>query len=197
MNVLILIAGLIACASAVTLLARGMSASRLRTSETIGQIHEYGYTLPPDTGTQPKAGPLTRMFEGLVEALGSALSEHGRASGVRQDLLAAAMYNTSVARFMGYRAVAALGLTGVWLWICVAANVPTLLLVVGTALALFSGWWLPLSTVRRRAAERFERIEREMPDLMDLLVVTVESGMSFNASLKIATERLEGPLGDE
>ena len=197
MSMLILIAGLIACAGAVTLLTRGLSTSRLRTSETIGQIHEYGYTLPAETATTPTAGPLTRLLDSLVDAFGSALSERGNASGVRQELLAAAMYNTSVARFMGYRALAALTFTGVWIWVCAASSLPVLLLAVGTVVALICGWVLPLAMVRRRAEERFERIEREMPDLMDLLVVTVESGMSFNASLKIATDRLEGPLGDE
>jgi len=54
-----------------------------------------------------------------------------------------------------------------------------------------------MAVVRRRADDRLRQIEREMPDLMDLLVVTVEAGLSFNGSLKVATERLDGPLGDE
>ena len=32
---------------------------------------------------------------------------------------------------------------------------------------------------------------------MDLLVVSVESGLGFSSSMQLAAERFEGPLGDE
>jgi tight adherence protein C len=197
MSVLILIAGLVACAGAVTLLTRGLSASRLRTSETIGQIHQYGYTMPAEPLPAPSRGPLTSLLNRAVEFFGELLSERGAASNVRTELLAAAMYDTSVARFMGFRALLALGCGALWVWTASTLGYSLLVFVAGAAGAALAGWVFPLAVVRRRAQDRYERIEREMPDLMDLLVVTVESGMSFNASLKVATERLEGPLGDE
>jgi tight adherence protein C len=51
--------------------------------------------------------------------------------------------------------------------------------------------------VSRRARKRFERVERDLPELIDLLVVTVEAGMGFNGSMQITSQRLRGPLGDE
>jgi tight adherence protein C len=36
-----------------------------------------------------------------------------------------------------------------------------------------------------------------MPELIDLLVVTVEAGLSLGAALQLAGERMKGPLGDE
>lgn len=197
MSILILIAGLVACAGAVTLLTRSLSASRLRTSESIGQIHHYGYMTPAEALPAPGRGPLTALLNGVVEFLGELLSERGAASNVRTELLAAAMYDTSVARFMGFRALLALGCGGLMVWAATTLGYSLLVLVGGAVGAAVAGWVFPLAVVRRRAEDRFERIEREMPDLMDLLVVTVESGMSFNASLKVATDRLEGPLGDE
>ena len=41
------------------------------------------------------------------------------------------------------------------------------------------------------------RIDRGMPELIDLLVVTVEAGLSLSAALQLAGERMKGPLGDE
>src|SRR5688500_16964073 len=55
----------------------------------------------------------------------------------------------------------------------------------------------PLTYVRRRARYRLESIDRGVPDLIDLLVVTIEAGLGLGASLSVAAERLEGPLGDE
>ena len=36
-----------------------------------------------------------------------------------------------------------------------------------------------------------------LPELIDLLVVTLEAGVAFAAALQIAAERLQGPLGEE
>ena len=36
-----------------------------------------------------------------------------------------------------------------------------------------------------------------MPELIDLLVVTVEAGLSLSAALQLAGDRMKGPLGDE
>ena len=36
-----------------------------------------------------------------------------------------------------------------------------------------------------------------MPELIDLLVVTVEAGLSLSAALQLAGERMGGPLGEE
>jgi tight adherence protein C len=42
-----------------------------------------------------------------------------------------------------------------------------------------------------------ERVEEDLPELIDLLVVTVEAGLGFNGSLRVAAERFHGPLRDE
>ena len=111
--------------------------------------------------------------------------------------MAAAMYETSVVKFMGYRLLATIGAAALWLWASTTSGMPPALVLGGAVLAAGMGWVAPMAVVRRRADDRLQQIEREMPDLMDVLVVTVEAGLSFNGSLKVATERLEGPLGDE
>jgi tight adherence protein C len=51
--------------------------------------------------------------------------------------------------------------------------------------------------VRRRAESRLYRIDYDMPELIDLLVVTVEAGLSLTAALQLASRRMSGPLGEE
>ena len=41
------------------------------------------------------------------------------------------------------------------------------------------------------------RSTKALPALIDLLVVTLEAGVAFSGALKMAAERLTGPLGDE
>src|SRR4029078_4388479 len=55
----------------------------------------------------------------------------------------------------------------------------------------------PCFVVQRRAEGRLHRIDRAMPELIDLLVVTVEAGLSLSAALQLAGDRVRGPLGEE
>src|SRR5213076_2134921 len=59
------------------------------------------------------------------------------------------------------------------------------------------GWVVPGFLIQQRAEGRLFRIDRGMPELIDLLVVTVEAGLSLSAALQLAGERMQGPLGDE
>jgi tight adherence protein C len=82
-------------------------------------------------------------------------------------------------------------------WLTIAAGAAGALLIVLVAVMAPLGWMLPRIVVRRIAARRFERIDYELPELIDLLVVTVEAGLGFSASLRMAATRIEGPLGEE
>ena len=48
-----------------------------------------------------------------------------------------------------------------------------------------------------RARKRREQIERGLPDLIDLLVVTLEAGLSFPQSLRLAATKIKEPLASE
>ena len=51
--------------------------------------------------------------------------------------------------------------------------------------------------VDRKARARLDEIEYSLPELVDLLVVTIEAGIGFAGSMRIASQRLGGPLGQE
>ncbi len=62
---------------------------------------------------------------------------------------------------------------------------------------VFFGWMLPLVIIRRKARMRLQVIDRRLPDLIDLLVVTVEAGLGFGGALRLAADHVGGPLSDE
>jgi tight adherence protein C len=59
------------------------------------------------------------------------------------------------------------------------------------------GWRLPLIYLQRRGVGRALEIEREVPDLIDQIVVMLEAGVAFSSALQISAERLKGALGQE
>ena len=56
---------------------------------------------------------------------------------------------------------------------------------------------LPTYIVDSRGRKRREQIERALPDLIDLLVVTLEAGLSFAQSLRLAATKIKEPLASE
>ncbi len=194
--IIILLLGLLLVAIAVALVSRGLIASRLRTADTLGRIGRYGF-----------AGPGEIQVEGLRGFVDSAASAVGlllttrlnlvNEARLRKLLISAGMYGTSARMLIGYQLLCGVALPVIWIWIGVAGGMSTTLVVLGAIFAAGIGWVTPSFVVQRRAENRLYRIDYAMPELIDLLVVTVEAGLSLSAALQLAGERLKGPLGDE
>jgi len=113
---------------------------------------------------------------------------------IRDQLIAAGLYTISPRTVIGYRLLATVLLPAL---VYVAFGVHSLSGVLMVALAAFAGWILPLTIVQRQARQRVDTIDRSLPDLIDLLCVMVEAGLSFPASLRMAAEQFGPPLSDE
>ena len=61
----------------------------------------------------------------------------------------------------------------------------------------FLGWFSPKYFVKRCERQRIELVDREVPELVDLLVTTVEAGVAFAGGLQLAARGIRGPLGEE
>lgn len=69
----------------------------------------------------------------------------------------------------------------------------TILVVLFTAIGFFG----PDALLSGRGRKRQEEIRRSLPDTMDLLTISVEAGLSFNAALAQVTKHTPGPLSEE
>ena len=106
------------------------------------------------------------------------------------------MYQTSVASFVGKRILSVSAGLSLLILLSLGGRLDTRSFF-GAALAAVMGWYLPYVRVQRRARLRVEQIDREVPELVDLLVTTVEGGVGFAAGLQLASRSIEGPLGQE
>lgn len=73
---------------------------------------------------------------------------------------------------------------------------PKLLLmsiVVGAVLGILG----PRMFLQRRIATRLHGIQRQLPDVLDLLTVAVEAGLGFDAACDKVVEKMNGPIPDE
>ena len=182
------------CGLAVAALARAFALPRTRVATRLDELTAYGFAGPAGASHQPHASK--GLIGPLAETIGAFLVARVRAGTeeeLRGHLLAAGMYNMSPRALVGYRALAAiaLGLLGTLL----AATAPMKVLLA--LLFGLCGWILTLTYVRRRGAARATSIDRELPNVIDQVVVTLEAGVGFSSSLKLAADRLSGPLGEE
>ena len=196
---LVLILGLSLIATAVVLVLRSFALGRAERRQTLDQIALYGFR-----STAPAAeesADLQSAFEELATATGEKALAHfdglrAGERGARALLASAGMYETSVASFVGSRILAALLGPVLVVLLSVVGGFSLRLVIIGAVMTLM-GWRLPLVRVQRRARHRIERIDREVPELVDLLVTTVEGGVGFAAGLQLASRSIEGPLGQE
>jgi tight adherence protein C len=64
-------------------------------------------------------------------------------------------------------------------------------------LAIVAGWFGPDILLSRAGRLRQERIERDLPDFLDILAVTVRAGLGYRSALQRVAESLGGPAGEE
>ncbi|HED23803.1 MAG TPA: type II secretion system F family protein, partial [Firmicutes bacterium] len=70
-------------------------------------------------------------------------------------------------------------------------------MVLIVLLLTFIGLFLPVGVINSRGEARQKTIRRALPDMLDLLLVSVEAGLGFDMALKKVTQQMPGPLSEE
>lgn len=139
-------------------------------------------------------GPLARWFV----QVGHRFSTDDRVQRLRRRLdLAGNPAGWDADRLLGLKAFGALAgsVTGAASGFVLGAGVGrSLLLPVAAGLL---GWALPSLWLLHLAQSRSQRIRRDLPDAMDLLTITVEAGLAFDAALAQVARKTAGPVAEE
>lgn len=187
--------GVLLMAVAGGLLARTFALSRLRTTAQLKQIDTYGFkTDVPDAAAAPVSGA---PFSALAARVGRATAGTGwRAPLEGRSLRAAGLYSLTAEAFHGYRVMCAIGMPLLLLVMVSAGGVGALQLALVASSAGLC-WVAPAMLVRSRARRRMNEIDRSLPELVDVLIATLEAGLGFAGSLQLVADRFAGPLGQE
>jgi tight adherence protein C len=198
---LLFLVGILLVGLAGALAWRAILTPRVRVALQMREIETYGFR-PVDGDAQAAAlagSPVLGDSRGVAERIGHfTMRRVPRLKALeRRELLAAGMYNTTPETFHGYRVLAAFGVPGLVVAMMLASgSVNTLLVLMIVAMAAIL-WYLPVTSVRRRGENRVDQIDRDIPELIDVLIATIEAGLGFGASLQLVADRFDGPLGDE
>jgi len=185
------------CGTAIAAAAWGYAQPRTRALARVREIEAYGFQ--GDARARPgRAERRPSLFLAIGARIGTLL-DHGRMhqyeEWMRRRLVAAGKYDIASRTVVGLQFFA-----GFTVGLLVAVSSPggnlagNLMLTICSA-AIF--WLAPLGYVHGRAARRLDQIERQVPDLIDMLVVTLEAGLGFGASMEASSTRMRAPIGDE
>jgi tight adherence protein C len=179
-------------AASVGLVAHAINLPRVRVQGSLAQIEDYGFE--GDTHIEEpvteRRSPIVAVGAGVMRRVGGkTLAEQ------RRLLMSAGLYEITAEKFVGYRVAGAVGVPLIMAQVASSGSALTGIFVL--AFGALVGWRLPQIVVANRAKQRLVKIDRSMPELVDLLVVGVESGIGFNGAIRAAASRVDGPLGHE
>jgi tight adherence protein C len=194
---LVLILALLLAGTAVALAARAALLPRIRADRNVGRIAAYGYA---GGETAVEAPERKAVLPRIAAGIGEVFQRQGtseRQNEIRKLVRAAGFWEMNPAAILGYRILGTALLGSCALYLSTKGGWSPFMVMVTTVYAVVLGWIGPRFGLKARARRRTERIELDLPEMIDLLVVTLEAGVGFTGALTRSTDRLTGPLGDE
>jgi len=185
---------------AVSLMVAG--AVRPRFAVVRGRIDDY--LVSPE-----RARPARELMPGFAErvvkpaltAIGrsvSGITPTGAVRKIRSKLdMAGNPRHIGVTEYIGLKVLSAAILIPIGLLGVRAGDLHGATVWLALALVVGIGIWLPDIILQRRIEARQAAIRRSIPDVLDLLVVSVEAGIGFDGAVQKVVEKSTGPLPDE
>jgi tight adherence protein C len=126
-----------------------------------------------------------------------ALPEMDKVSEMRKELiLAGYRHPKAPAIYLGFRVVTALALPfPLLLYFVIKGNLTPLTFLMAFVLSVI-GFYLPVKILGVKTRGRQERLDRALPDILDLFVISMDAGLSLNAALHRVAEEIRGVFHD-
>jgi tight adherence protein C len=147
---------------------------------------------------QPFSERVLQPLLGRAQGLGRRLSPDDAAERIRTKLeLAGNPAGWTVERVLAGKVVGFVGALVVSLAVMLMFGIPFLPTLVLVILAALGGYQAPNFYLYQRGYNRKEQLQRDLPDAIDLLTISVESGLGFDQAVQQVARNTEGPLADE
>ena len=111
--------------------------------------------------------------------------------------LAGGLVGWDAERVLAFKVIGSVGGLVAGLVIASVVSPPPFISIVLLALLAFVGFVIPDSTLNRKVDERQKEILRTLSDTLDLLTISVEAGLSLNASIAQVVQNVPGVLSSE
>jgi tight adherence protein C len=179
---------MIACFSAVGLMIYGLFTYTSTRREMQERFAKSKTGLAPMVRRDSKGSNLKEQVLDIISSFGKMTlgkdKEKPKISDLRLTLIQAGFrYTNAVAVFYGIKAISTIVLPLFYLaYVMGASKVSTINLSIAMAAAAL-GYYLPNYLLKRALNKRQDRIDRALPDVLDLMIVSMEAGLSLQSTL--------------
>ena len=115
----------------------------------------------------------------------------------RKLLNANGFYGLNPEQFLGLSFVVGIVLAVIIVDLMVITNKPTSKILTYGLLTFAIGLFFPYVLLEQMIAKRKIALQQELPDVLDLLTVSVEAGLGFDGALVKLSEKMKGQMVDE
>lgn len=158
-----------------------------------------------EAGQAKQVEPLLKPFKERVvkpiasgvQAVGSSVAPQGYAESLRHKIVLAGSPGVDPSRIIVTKLLGAFGVFGLFLGVSAIrplSAVTWVLLVLPLVLVAFFAPDLWLSS---RVSSRRNAIRRALPDMLDMLTISVEAGLGFDQAMAKLVRNTTGPLSEE
>jgi tight adherence protein C len=178
---------------AIVLVVVAVAPARSKTAGIAGAVAviEERYAQRTDTDTDEQAVTAPPWLVGI----GRRLSPAGTAAKLQRKLDIAGnpeRWNTD--RLFAVKAMGLFGLAGLGLLLGLHDKI---LLLPAIGLGGLAGFFMPDLLLYNTGIKRQQKIQRDLPDAMDMLTICVESGLGFDAAMARVARNSAGPVAAE
>lgn len=145
-----------------------------------------------------------RVIRPLLNVVAEKLPKRTPGSGQKQKLdlqkkllMAGNPWDLTPGEFQALQYTLMVGLALICLFLALPTGADLTVLLLALLLGAILGDLVPNYYLGVRAARRQEEIQDTLPDILDLLTVSVEAGLGFDAALVKVVEKSKGVLADE
>lgn len=202
MSTLVLILGLLTVFAGLTLTLTSvgvLSTERTGVSKSLAAIEALG-SLPDSSKAELEpsfADRILRPAKARLISFGRRFTPAERVERLQRRMELAGMpANWSVDRILATKTLALFGLGGGLTLLFLATGRPLWAVLFGLGGAAL-GWYLPELILYQKAYNRSEQIQKDLPDTLDLLTISVEAGMGFDSALRNVARNSSGPVAEE
>ncbi len=198
MTMTLLFAGI--AGTAILLLFIGMASSRSQPDPVEERLRLYGTrprSLEEIELSQPFADrTLLPMIRGLASFL-SRTTPKQNVEKVRHRLdLAGNPNNWTPSDFLGVRGLAGIFGIAVLTLLAFLLRMDPAMVLMFFGIGGVIGFFAPVFWLGRKIKQRQEAIQKQLPDAMDLLTISVESGLGFDAAMAKVAEKWDNELSN-
>ena len=192
-----LIVVVILVALATYFLLQGITAGQKQVAMSLRRAKTYGgYSLREAELGKSMSDRVVGPAATRLASLALRATPRGSVEGTRRKLIAAGKTNANPTTYLAGKAVVSC-LFLLFGFVLLVTGTPVQTVVILILGGLGASFVLPDYYLSMRTKSRKEDLVAQMPDVLDLLTVSVEAGLGFDAAIVKVCERMKGPLVEE